>query len=145
MTFNVIKVPNRNDKQCKTVKARVRLLYDQVLLKHSGCILMDDETYVYSDTAQLKVKGYYYAKKRLEVDNKYKFQCLTEVPNLARNMQLRIEVGCVCNQWYNKRRAVPRGVHEKEAFATHQEASSPSSLLARLGHGSLLQESPGVV
>lgn len=80
MTFNVIKVPNRNDKQCKTVKARVRLLYDQVLLKHSGCILMDDETYVYSDTAQLKVKGYYYAKKRLEVDNKYKFQCLEKIP-----------------------------------------------------------------
>lgn len=79
-SFNVVKVPNRSDKQCKTVKTRVRLLYDKLLRGYSGCILMDDENYMYSDTAQLKVKGHYYAKTRLDVDDKYKYQCLEKFP-----------------------------------------------------------------
>lgn len=36
------------------MKTRLRKLYDNVITKNTGCILMDDETYIYSDTAQIK-------------------------------------------------------------------------------------------
>lgn len=74
--YHVIKVPNRNEKQAGTVKTRVRHLYEELLLKNSGCILMDDETYLYADTAQIKGDVYYYAKMRLGVADKHKFKCL---------------------------------------------------------------------
>mgnify|MGYP003416728517 FL=1 len=44
-SFKVVKMPNRNDKQNSTAKSRARKLYDNLLTKHNGCILMDDETY----------------------------------------------------------------------------------------------------
>lgn len=74
--YHVIKAPNRNEKQAGTVKTRVRRLYDELLLKNTGCILMDDETYLYADTAQIKGDTYYYAKKRLGVADKHKFKYL---------------------------------------------------------------------
>lgn len=33
----------RSDKQATTVKSRQRRLYDQILTKHTGCILMNEE------------------------------------------------------------------------------------------------------
>lgn len=52
--YHVVKVPNRNEKQCQVAKTRLRKPYDDVIKKHKGCILMDDETYIYGDTAQIK-------------------------------------------------------------------------------------------
>lgn len=71
-----MKVPNRNEKQSATVKTRIRKLYEEVLLKNDCCILMDDETYVYADTAQIKGIDHYYAKTRLDVPDKNKFKYL---------------------------------------------------------------------
>lgn len=50
-----------------TVKTRVGHLYKELLLKNFGCILMDDVTYHYMDTAHIKGDFYYYAKMRLDV------------------------------------------------------------------------------
>lgn len=72
--YKVVKVPNRNEKQSATVKTRIRKLYEELLLKNNCCILMDDETYVYADTAQIKRKDHYYAKTRLDVPDKNKFK-----------------------------------------------------------------------
>ena len=42
-SYRAIKQPNRNDKQKSIAKQRSRKLYDDVLTKFEGCILMDDE------------------------------------------------------------------------------------------------------
>lgn len=77
--YKVIKAPRRNEKQSLTVKTRVRRLYDKILLKRTGCILMDDETYQYADTAQTKGVEHY-AKERLGVQDKHKFKYLDKFP-----------------------------------------------------------------
>lgn len=76
-TFRKIRIPRRSDKQATTVKSRQRRLYDQILTKHTGCILMDDETYQYSDLAQTRGPEFYYAEERLGVE------VPREVPHLA--------------------------------------------------------------
>lgn len=78
--YHVIKAPRRNDKQCRTVKSRLRKLYDEILTKRTGCILMDDETYQYADTGQTKGLEHYYAKKRLGVADNHKFKYLDKFP-----------------------------------------------------------------
>lgn len=45
-SFCASKHPNRSLKQNLVTKKRARLLYERVLTKFDGCILMDDETYV---------------------------------------------------------------------------------------------------
>lgn len=72
-SYRAIKVPNRNDKQSETAKKRSRLLYDKVLTKHNGCLVMDDETYIKMDLKQLPGQKFYAAKERLGVVDKYKF------------------------------------------------------------------------
>ena len=72
-SYNVIKRPNRNDKQNLMSKTRARKLYDTVLTKFKGCIVMDDETYVKVYTNQIPGRKFYVAEKRLGVANKYKF------------------------------------------------------------------------
>lgn len=72
-TYKAIKVPNRNEKQSKVVKSRARKLYDEVLTKFNGCIVMDDETYVKVDPKQIPGQMFYVARKRLGVPDKYKF------------------------------------------------------------------------
>ena len=48
-SYQVIKYPNRSDKQSLTAKTRARKLYDKVLTKFNGCIIMDDKTYIKCD------------------------------------------------------------------------------------------------
>ena len=66
-------MPNRNDKQNSTAKSRARKLYDNLLTKHNGCILMDDETYVKMDFKQIPGQCYYASKIRGNVSDKYKY------------------------------------------------------------------------
>lgn len=72
--YHAIKAPKRNDKQKKSVKTRLRGLYDQILTKRPGCILMDDETYQYADTGQTKGQEFYLAKTRLGVADHQKYK-----------------------------------------------------------------------
>ena len=72
-SFKVVKIPNRNDKQNSTAKSRARKLYDNLLTKYNGCILMDDETYVKMDFKQIPGQCYYASKIRGNVSDKYKY------------------------------------------------------------------------
>lgn len=74
-TYHAIKSPNRTDKQNLTAKRRARLLYDNVLTKFEGCLIMDDETYVKADFKQLPGQKFYVASMRGNVPSKYKFVC----------------------------------------------------------------------
>lgn len=72
-SYRAIKHPNRTVKQNKNAKTRARLLYDQVLTKFKGCLLLDDETYVKLDFNQLPGTKFYMADARGNVDERYKF------------------------------------------------------------------------
>lgn len=72
-SYRVIKHPNRNDKQSLVAKKRARLLYDKILTKHGGCIVMDDETYVKCDFKQIPGQKFYISKIRGNVPKKYKY------------------------------------------------------------------------
>ena len=72
-SYRSIKYPNRTDKQQLVAKKRARLLYDKVLTKFNGCILMDDETYVKMDFKQIPGPRFYVAKLRGRVNSKYKY------------------------------------------------------------------------
>lgn len=72
-SYKSIKIPNRNEKQSSVVKTRARRLYNKVLTKFNGCLIIDDETYVKVDQKQIPGQTFYVAKKRLDVPNKYKF------------------------------------------------------------------------
>ena len=72
-SYHAIRQPNRNDKQNMVATKRARKLYDNILTKFNGCILMDDETYVKVDTNQIPGQKFYVASKRLGVTDKYKF------------------------------------------------------------------------
>lgn len=72
--FSKISIPRRNDKQQVNVISRRRRLYDTILTKHDGCILMDDETYLYADLGQIRGREFYCAEERLGVEDKYKFK-----------------------------------------------------------------------
>lgn len=74
--FKVVKTPRRTEKQETNMKSRARKLYDEVMTKFNGCLVMDDETYVKMDFAQLPGRGFYVAIKRLAVSDKFKFQRL---------------------------------------------------------------------
>ncbi|XP_055623673.1 uncharacterized protein LOC129767080 [Toxorhynchites rutilus septentrionalis] len=52
-SYRASKQPNRTLKQNVVAKGRARKLYNKVLTKYDGCILMDDETYVKMDLGQL--------------------------------------------------------------------------------------------
>ena len=74
-SYRVIKHPNRSDKQSKVAKNRARSLYDTVLTKFNGCILMDDETYVKCDYKQIPGHQYYVSTIRGNVPDKFKYVC----------------------------------------------------------------------
>jgi transposase len=72
-SFKAIKHPNRSDKQDLAMKKRTRLLYDKILTKHGGCLVMDDETYVKMDFRQLPGQKYYVSRIRGQVPDKFKY------------------------------------------------------------------------
>lgn len=72
-SYHAIKYPNRSDKQNMNAKKRARKLYDTVLTKFNGCIIMDDETYVKLDTKQLPGKKFYVSNVRGGVQTRYKY------------------------------------------------------------------------
>lgn len=75
-SYKAIKYPNRTDKQQFEVKKRSRKLYDQVLTKHNGCLLLDDETYVKLDLKQLPGSKYYVSTIRGKVAARWKYICV---------------------------------------------------------------------
>lgn len=74
-SYRAKKFPNRTDKQEKSVKLRARRLYDDILTKFSGCVLMDDETYVKLDFSQLPGQKFFAAihKRNVKPQHKYIF------------------------------------------------------------------------
>lgn len=58
-TYRKQKKPKRNPKQAASVKPRARKLYDSLLCRNSGCIIMDDETYVKLDYKTLPGPQFY--------------------------------------------------------------------------------------
>lgn len=72
-SYRVIKQPNRSEKQSKVAKKRARLLYNMVLTKNEGCLMMDDETYVKCDFRQLPGQKFYVSQFRGNVLPKYKY------------------------------------------------------------------------
>lgn len=72
-SFCASKHPNRSLKQNSVAKKRARLLYERVLTKFDGCILMDDETYVKMDYKQIPGRKFYLATGRGDVPSRYKF------------------------------------------------------------------------
>lgn len=58
-SYRASKQPNRTIKQNSVAKIRARKLYDQVLTKFDGCLLMDDETYVKADFGQIPGQTFY--------------------------------------------------------------------------------------
>lgn len=71
--YRSVKQPNRTDKQNLVAKERARRLYDEVLTKFDGCLLMDGETYVKMDFKQLPGQKYYSSTIRGNVPNKFKY------------------------------------------------------------------------
>jgi transposase len=71
-SYHARKHPNRNDKQSLVAKKRARILYENVLTKFDGCILMDDETYVKTDFKQVPGQKFYVSTHRGYVADKYK-------------------------------------------------------------------------
>lgn len=72
-SFRASKQPNRTLKQNLVAKRCARKLYNEVLTKFGGCILMDDETYVKMDFGQLPGQKFYKATGRGDVPSKFKF------------------------------------------------------------------------
>lgn len=71
-SYKIQKVPNCCDKQNETAKKRALKLYSEVLTKHSGCILQDDETYVKADFQQMPGQGFYSERDGAFVDKKFR-------------------------------------------------------------------------
>lgn len=65
--------PNRDELKDQRVKTRARRLYEKVLSKNTGCILMDDETYVYADFKQIPGPQFYSYVYGRRVNNKFKY------------------------------------------------------------------------
>lgn len=82
-SYKAIKYPNRTDKQESAVKKRSRLLYDNILTKHNGCLLIDDETYVKLDLKQHPGQKFYVATIRGRVLPKWKYICLDKFAKKA--------------------------------------------------------------
>lgn len=72
--YRAIKHPNRSDKQNVTAKQRARKLYDEILTKHNGCIMQDDETYVKQSFSQLPGTKFYYSEGRGKAPEKFKYK-----------------------------------------------------------------------
>lgn len=79
-SYRAIKKPNRTDKQELEAKKRARKLYDDVLTKFDGCILMDDETYVKMDSKQLPGQKFYSATARCNVPKQFKYVLQDKFP-----------------------------------------------------------------
>ena len=91
-SHRAIKYPNRSDKQPLTVKTRARKLYDEVLTKFNGCIIMNDETYTNCDFKQLPGPKFYTSIVRGRVSNKFKYKSLDK---LGKNL-LFWQAICTC-------------------------------------------------
>ena len=82
-SYRAIKYPKRSDKQSLTAKTRARKLYDEVLKKFNGCIIMDDETYIKCDFKQLPDPKFYTSIVRGRVSNKFKCKSLDKFGNFS--------------------------------------------------------------
>lgn len=71
--YKASKQPNRSLKQQTVARTRARKLYDQVLTKLDGCLLIDDETYVKADFQQIPGLKFYKAPARGKVLARFKF------------------------------------------------------------------------
>lgn len=71
--YRASRQPNRTLKQQTTARSRARRLYDRLLTKREGCLLLDDETYVKADFQQIPGVKFYKAPARGKVPGKYKF------------------------------------------------------------------------
>ena len=71
-SYRVQKVPNRRDKQNENARKRAFKLYNDVLTKHKGCIIQDDETYLKCDFQQMPGQEFYSRRVGKFVDNKFK-------------------------------------------------------------------------
>lgn len=71
-TYRKQKQPKRSTKQAASVKTRSRKLYDSMLVKKTGCIIMDDETYVKLDYRTLPGPQFYTSAKGKDVPESVK-------------------------------------------------------------------------
>lgn len=71
-TRKVQKIPNRNYKQNLSAHSRARKLYDQVMVQHKGCFILDDETYGKADFKQMPGNEHYSEREGRPVDEQYK-------------------------------------------------------------------------
>lgn len=79
-TYKVQKHANRNDVQALKAKQRARKLHDLHFRDKNQCVIMDDESYVVGDFAQLPGVGFYRAKYRFGVQRQFKYQGLSKYP-----------------------------------------------------------------
>lgn len=79
-SYKVQKSTNRSDQQARRAKVRSRKLYDTLLRGQNRCILMDDESYVVSDFAQLPGRSFYRSRYRFGVKRQFKYQRLSKFP-----------------------------------------------------------------
>lgn len=77
-SYCVEKHPRRDEKGRAKAKLRARKLYDQFLTKNEGCLVMDDESYIFADFQQLPGKEFYIATKRYGVAERFRKKCLTK-------------------------------------------------------------------
>lgn len=78
-TFKVQKVPDRNAKKNIEAKKRAKLLKKEFFQKFECCV-MDDETYVFADFAQLPGQEFYVADSRGNVSEEFRTKKLSKFP-----------------------------------------------------------------
>lgn len=109
-TFRAVRVPDRNEKQHEKAKNRARKLYFHMLTKNTGCIIMDDETYVKADFKQMPGNAFYVSKIRGGVDNKFKIIRTAKFPK----KYLIWEAICTCGR--RSRPYVARGTISSQNY-----------------------------
>lgn len=78
-TYKAQKVPNRRDKQNENARKRALKLYNEVLIKHKGCVNQDDKTYLKCDFKQMPGQEYYLKRVGKFVDNKLKSKYVEKI------------------------------------------------------------------
>lgn len=71
-SHKVQKIPNRRDKQNETARKRALKLYNEILIKHKGCLIQDDETYLKCDFQQMPGQEFYSKRVGTFVDGKFR-------------------------------------------------------------------------
>lgn len=79
-SYKVQKCPDRTKNDEKRAKSRARKLYDEFLTKNNGCLIMDDESYVYLDFRQLPGASFYSAVKRYGIKKELTRKSMSKFP-----------------------------------------------------------------